>query len=193
MPGRWSATALNKPQPVLSPWQGPAPPAERSSTWTGDSAARAAVRIPMPRHPASRPRHLRHLPVPRLLPRTRHIVRTAAHGRTIPAGSSAAHAERPGPGLLHLSRSHSIHGLSSLPRLRERSPAPPNSPRRLHSTQCRLRRSSRPFRRFHRLQRSYREFADWEGVLSPWRSSSRSKGRSRIWQGHHGCPASTLH
>ena len=190
------AIALNKLQPVLSTWQGPAPPAEQSSTWTGDSAARAAVRIPMPRLPASRPRHLRHPPFPRHLPRRQHIARTAAHGRMMPAGNSAAHAERPGSGLLHHTWPPSTLGLLPLPRLRKRSPARPNSPRRLHSTQCRPRRSSRPFRRLHRLyrlQRSYREFADWESALSPWMSSSRSKSRSGIWQGPHGCPASTLH
>ena len=164
------AIALNKPLPVLSSWQGPAQPAERSSTWTGGSAAHAAVRIPKPGLPRSRPLHLRHPPFPRLLPRPQHIARTAAHGRTMSAGSSAAHAGRPGPGLLLHSRPPSILGLSSLPR-----------------------RSLGPSRRFHRLQRSYREFAGWEDALSPWTSSSRCKGRSRIWQGPHGCPASTLH
>ena len=187
------AIALNKPLPVLSSWQGPAQPAERSSTWTGGSAAHAAVRIPKPGLPRSRPLPLRHPPFPRLLPRPQHIARTAAHGRTMSAGSSAAHAGRPGPGLLLHSRPPSILGLSSLPRLRKRSQARPGSPRRPPSTQCLPRRSLGPSRRFHRLQRSYREFAGWEDALSPWTSSSRCKGRSRIWQGPHGCPASTLH
>ena len=193
MTGHRPAIALNRRPPVLTSWQGPAQPAERSSTWTGGSAAHAAVQIPTPGLPRSRPLHLRHPPFPRHLPLPQHTARAAAHGRTMSAGSSAAHADRPGPGLLLHSRPPSILGLSSLPRLRKRSQARPDTSQRPPSMQCLPRRPIRPFHRLHRLPRSDRDLAGWEDALSPRMSSSRCKGRSSTWPGPRGIPSSSPH